>query len=138
MDSLASKISHKTLDRIVEDFRLAEVHGESGGPFLELLAPAFGNARAGEFRLFHGGEKLSKVVYTGIAVDHKFMVGHGHIDQHPIALSGVIHFEYMKNFLCALIVIDLGGRLQVHTDLPGGIQLRFEDGKNDLLLLFCG
>ena len=69
MDTLASKISHKTLDTITQHFGLTEVHGEGGGPFLPLVAAAFGGAPAGEFRLWHGGEKLSKVVYTGITVE---------------------------------------------------------------------
>ena len=69
MDTLASKISHKTLDTITRQFGLSEIHGEGGGPFLPLVAAAFGGAPAGEFRLWHGGENLSKVVYTGITVE---------------------------------------------------------------------
>jgi len=69
MDTLASKISHKTLDTITRHFGLTEVHGEDGGSFLPLVAAAFGGAPAGDFRLWHGGEKLSKIVYTGITVE---------------------------------------------------------------------
>lgn len=69
MDTLARKISHHTLDRITSHFGLSEVHGEEGGPFLPLLAPSFGNVPAGSFRLWHGGDRLQKVVYTGITVE---------------------------------------------------------------------
>lgn len=69
MDTLASKISHQALDRITKHFDLREVHGEDGGPFLSLLAKSFGNALAGCFRLWDGGDKLQKLVYTGIAIE---------------------------------------------------------------------
>ncbi|MDH3621276.1 MAG: hypothetical protein OER91_10305 [Gammaproteobacteria bacterium] len=69
MDTLASKISHKTLDTITSHFGLSEVPGKDGGPFLPLIAAAFGGAPAGSFRLWDGGDKLQKVVYTGITVE---------------------------------------------------------------------
>ncbi len=111
MDTLASQISHQTLDRIVEDFKLAEVHGEDGGPFLELLAPAFGNARAGEMRLFHGGEKLSKVVYTGIAVE-------------AIGLDSHMLFAFTKrDSLVPTFTLD-----SVYTKMPADMDPNFPDG----------
>ena len=69
MDTFAGKISHKTLDTITSHFGLSEVHGEDGGPFLPLVAAAFGGAPAGSFRLWDGGDRLQKVVYTGITVE---------------------------------------------------------------------
>lgn len=69
MDTLASKISQKTLDTITAHFGLSEVHGEDGGPFLPLVAAAFGDAPAGSLRLWDGGDKIQKVVYTGITVE---------------------------------------------------------------------
>ena len=111
MDTLASKISHQTLDRIVEDFGLAEVHGDDGGPFLELTAPAFGDARAGEFRLFHGGEKLSKVVYTGIAVD-------------AIGLDSHMVFAFTKrDSLVPTFTLD-----SVYTTMPPDTDPNFPEG----------
>jgi hypothetical protein len=69
MDTLASQISHKTLDRITGQLGLTEITGADGGAFLPLTAAAFGNAPAGSFRLWDGGENLLKLVYTGIAVE---------------------------------------------------------------------
>ncbi|MCH9695373.1 MAG: hypothetical protein K0U72_12755 [Gammaproteobacteria bacterium] len=69
MDTLASQISHKTLDRITSHLGLTEVTGKDGGAFLPLTAAAFGNIPAGSFRLWDGGNKLLKLVYTGIAVE---------------------------------------------------------------------
>ncbi|MGI9225907.1 MAG: hypothetical protein ACR2QX_15590 [Woeseiaceae bacterium] len=69
METLAGKISHHTLERITSHFGLREVHGEGGGAFLPLVATSFGNIPAGDFRLWHGGDRLQKVVYTGITVE---------------------------------------------------------------------
>lgn len=111
MDTLAGKISHQTLDRIVEDFSLAEVHGDSGGPFMELVAPAFGNVEAGEFRLFHGGDRLLKVVYTGIAVE-------------AIGLDSHMVFAFTKrDSLVPTFTLD-----SVYTKLPPGMDPNFPDG----------
>ena len=51
METLASVISHRTLERITGHFGLDEVTGEDGGPFLPLVSPAFGNTSVGEFRV---------------------------------------------------------------------------------------
>jgi hypothetical protein len=111
MDTLASKLSHQALNRIVEDFDLAEVHGEDGGAFLELVAPAFGNAKAGAFRLFHGGEKLLKVAYTGIAVE-------------AIGLDSHMVFAFTKrDSLVPTFTLD-----SVYTKMPPGMDPNFPDG----------
>lgn len=69
MDTLASRISHQTLDQIVSELQLDEVTGENGGPLLPLVAEKFGNLKAGSLRLWDGGEHLLKLVYTGITVE---------------------------------------------------------------------
>lgn len=69
METLAARLSRETLDAIVGHFGLDEVTGPDGGPFLPLAAKPFGGAPVGSLRLWDGGAKLSKVVYTGIAVE---------------------------------------------------------------------
>lgn len=69
MDTLAAHLSRRTLDAIVGHFGLREVTGQAGGPFLPLAAKPFGGAPVGSLRLWDGGGKLSKVVYTGITVE---------------------------------------------------------------------
>ena len=111
MDTLAGKISHQTLERIVTHYGLDEVHGNDGGPFLKLHAPPFGNAEAGSFRLWHGGEHLLKVVYTGIAVD---AIG---LDSHMI-------FAFTKrDSIVPTFTLD-----SVYTNMPPGADPNFPDG----------
>lgn len=111
MDTLASKISHQTLDRITSHFGLSEVHGEDGGPFLPLLAKSFGNAPAGCFRLWDGDDTLLKVVYTGIAVE---AIG---LDSHMI-------FAFTaKDSLVPTFTLD-----SVYTRMPPDMDANFPDG----------
>ncbi len=111
MDTLASKISHQTLDRIVDHFGLNEVKGEDGGAFLKLLAAPFGNAPAGDFRLFDGGDKLSKVVYTGISVE---AIG---LDSHMI-------FAFTNpDSVVPTFTLD-----SVYTKMPPGLDPNFPEG----------
>lgn len=111
MDTLASKISHRTLDRITSHFGLSEVHGEDGGAFLPLVAKSFGNAPAGSFRLWHGGEHLQKVVYTGIAVE---AIG---LDSHMIfAFTG-------RDSLVPTFTLD-----SVYTRMPPDMDPNFPEG----------
>jgi hypothetical protein len=111
MDTLASKISHKTLDSITTHFGLREVHGDDGGPFLPLVAAAFGGAPAGTFRLWDGGEKLQKVVYTGITVE---AIG---LDSHMIfAFTG-------KDSLVPTFTLD-----SVYMNMPPNADPNFPEG----------
>jgi len=111
MDTLASKISHLTLQRITEHFGLEEVQGEDGGPFRPLTAPAFGNAPVGNFRLWNGGERLLKVVYTGITVE---AIG---LDSHMI-------FAFTKpDSLVPTFTLD-----SVYTRMPPGMDPNFSEG----------
>jgi len=111
MDTLAGKISHQTLDKIVDHFGLVEVTGDDDGPFLPLIAAPFGGIPAGEFRLWDGGEQLLKVVYTGIAVD---AIG---LDSHMI-------FAFTKpDSLVPTFTLD-----SVYTKLPPGMDPNFPDG----------
>lgn len=59
----ARDLSHHTLETIQRRFRMKEIHGEGGGPFIPLMS-AFGPA--GELRLFSGGV-VQKMVYIGMA-----------------------------------------------------------------------
>jgi hypothetical protein len=111
MDTLAGKLSLQTLDRIVAHFDLEEVHGEDGGPFMSLNAPPFGNAPAGCFRLWHGGEYLQKLVYTGIAVE-------------PIGLDSHMLFAFTKrDSIVPTFTLD-----SVYTKMPPGADSNFPDG----------
>ena len=111
MDTLASKISHQTLDRITSHFGLNEVHGEDGGAFLPLTAAAFGNAPVGDFRLWDGGDSLLKVVYTGITVE-------------PIGLDSHMVFAFTKpDSLVPTFTLD-----SVYTKMPPGMDPNFPDG----------
>lgn len=111
MDTLAGKLSVETLDRIVAHFGLEEVSGEDGGPFMSLNAPPFGNAPAGCFRLWHGGERLQKLVYTGIAVE-------------PIGLDSHMLFAFTKrDSIVPTFTLD-----SVYTKMPPGADPNFPDG----------
>ena len=111
MDTLAEKISHHTLDRIVAHFRLDEVRGDDGGPFLPLVSPAFGNTSVGAFRLWHGGENLQKVVYTGISVE-------------PIGIDSHMIFAFTKrDSIVPTFTLD-----SVYTKMPPGADPNFPDG----------
>jgi hypothetical protein len=111
MDTLAGKISHQTLQAICTHFGLEEVMGEDGGPFLPLTAVPFGNAPAGNFRLFDGGDKLLKVVYTGITVD---AIG---LDSHMI-------FAFTTpESLVPTFTLD-----SVYTRMPPGMDPNFAEG----------
>ncbi len=111
MDTLASRISHQTLDRITDRFGLEEVLAEDGGPFLPLTAAPFGNAPAGSFRLWDGGDKLLKVVYTGISVE---AIG---LDSHMI-------FAFTKpDSRVPTFTLD-----SVYTKMPPGMDPNFPDG----------
>jgi hypothetical protein len=111
MDTLASKISKQTLQRITEHFGLNEIHGEDGGSLLPLNAAAFGNAPAGSFRLFDGGDKLLKVVYTGITVE---AIG---LDSHMI-------FAFTKpDSLVPTFTLD-----SVYTRMPPDMDPNFPEG----------
>ncbi len=111
MDTLASKISHRTLDRITGHFQLSEVCGKDGGPFLPLHAAAFGDAPAGCFRLWDGGDRLLKVVYTGIAVE---AIG---LDSHMI-------FAFTTpDSLVPTFTLD-----SVYTKMPPGMDPNFPEG----------
>lgn len=111
MDTLASKISHQTLDRITSHFGLQEILGEDGGPFLPLTAEPFGNAPAGSFRLWDGGDSLLKVVYTGISVE---AIG---LDSHMI-------FAFTKpESVVPTFTLD-----SVYTKMPPGMDPNFPDG----------
>ena len=111
MDTLASKISHKTLETITGHFGLSEVHGEDGGPCLPLVAAAFGGAPAGSFRLWGGGEKLQKVVYTGITVE-------------AIGLDSHMVFAFTnKDSLVPTFTLD-----SVYMNMPPNADPNFPDG----------
>ena len=111
METLASVISHRTLEQITGHFGLDEVTGDGGGPFLPLVSPAFGNAPVGAFRIWHGGDSLQKVVYTGIAVE---AIG---IDSHMV-------FAFTKrDSIVPTFTLD-----SVYTKLPPGADPNFPDG----------
>ncbi|ARN73165.1 hypothetical protein [Oceanicoccus sagamiensis] len=77
MDTLASKLSNKTLDQIVEHFDLNEVKGTAGGDFLPLVAESFGGLPVGGLRVWDGGDgPIKKMVYIGVAVDPIGMDSH--------------------------------------------------------------
>ena len=111
METLASVISHRTLERITGHFGLDEVTGEEGGPFLPLVSPAFGNISVGEFRIWHGGDSLQKVVYTGIAVE-------------PIGIDSHMVFAFTKrDSIVPTFTLD-----SVYTKMPPGADPNFPDG----------
>ena len=111
MDTLASKISHQTLDRIVSHFGLDEVAGKDGGPFLSLVSEKFGNAPVGSFRLWDGGDKLLKMVYAGITVE-------------PIGIDSHMVFVFTKpDSLLPTFTLD-----SVYTRMPPGADPNFPDG----------
>jgi len=111
MDTLAAKLSHQTLQTMTEHFGLEEVHGEDGGAFLPLTAPAFGNAPVGSFRLWDGGDKLLKVVYTGIAVE-------------PIGLDSHMVFAFTKpDSQVPTFTLD-----SVYNRMPPGMDPNFPEG----------
>ena len=111
MDTLAGKLSLQTLDKIVAHFDLEEVSGEGGGPFMSLTAPPFGNAPAGSLRLWHGGERLQKLVYTGIAVE-------------PIGLDSHMLFAFTRrDSIVPTFTLD-----SVYTKMPPGADPNFPDG----------
>jgi hypothetical protein len=111
MDTLARKLSHETVDRIVDHFALEEVTGTDGGPFMALTSPAFGNADVGGFRLWHGDERLSKLVYTGITVE---AIG---IDSHMLFA-----------FTAAESLVPTFTLDSVYTKMPPGADPNFPDG----------
>lgn len=76
MDTLASKISNETLDKIIQKFNFKEVKGTAGGDFLPLTAPKFGDIPVGGLRVWDGGEQLGKMVYIGITVEAIGMDSH--------------------------------------------------------------
>ena len=111
MDTLAGKLSRKTLDAIVGRFRLSEVRGPGGGPFLPLAAKAFGGAPAGCFRVWDGGGKLSKVAYAGITVE-------------PIGLDSHMIFAFTgRESPVPTFTLD-----SVYTNLPPGADPNFPAG----------
>lgn len=111
MDTLAGTISRQTLEAITGHFELCEIRGEDDGPFLPLTAAAFGGVPVGEFRLWDGGDSLSKVVYTGITVPQ---IG---LDSHMI-------FAFTdRNSLVPTFTLD-----SVYTKLPAGMDQNFPDG----------
>jgi hypothetical protein len=111
MDTLARKISHRTLDAITRRFGLREIDDGHGGPFLHLAAPAFGGAPVGDFRLWAGNGKLSKLVYTGITVE-------------PVGLDSHMLFAFTgKDSLAPTFTLD-----SVYTRLPAGADSNFPDG----------
>ena len=111
MDTLAAKLSRKTLDAIVGHFGLSEVPGQGGRPFLPLAAKAFGGAPVGSVRLWDGGAKLSKVVYTGITVE-------------PIGLDSHMIFAFTDRASPApTFTLD-----SVYTNVPAGSDPNFPNG----------
>ena len=78
METLAQQLSRQTLERIVDQLGLEEVHDADQAtnqekPFLALISPAFGDAEVGTMRCWAGartgvGEKIGKVVYVGMTV----------------------------------------------------------------------
>lgn len=111
MDDLAGKISRSTLDSITGHFGLSEVRGEGGGPFLALSAKAFGGAPAGAFRVWAGGDNLSKVVYAGITVE-------------PIGLDSHMIFAFTdKDSPVPTFTLD-----SVYMNMPAGADPNFPDG----------
>ena len=118
MQTLADRLSRKTLDAIVDRFGLDEVTGPDGGPFLPLAAKPFGGAPVGSLRLWDGGEKLSKVVYTGITVE-------------PIGLDSHMIFAFTdKASPVPTFTLDsVCTRLPAAADpLPPGADPNFPDG----------
>ena len=111
METLASVISHRTLEKITGHFGLDEVTGDDGGPFLPLVSPAFGNTPVGAFRLWHGGQRLQKVVYTGIAVE-------------PIGIDSHMIFAFTKrDSIVPTFTLD-----SVYTKMPPGADPNFPEG----------
>lgn len=111
MDTLASKISHQTLDRIVAHFALDEVLNDDGGPFLPLVSEKFGNVPVGSFRLWDGGERLLKMVYAGITVE-------------PIGIDSHMVFVFTQpDSPLPTFTLD-----SVYTRMPPGADPNFPDG----------
>ena len=111
MDTLAATLSAETLQRITGHFDLKEVGPAGGGPFLPLTAAAFNNAPVGSFRVWYGGEKLLKVVYTGITVE-------------PIGLDSHMIFAFTRpDSLVPTFTLD-----SVYTRMPPGADPNFPDG----------
>ena len=111
MDTLASKISHQTLDRIIEHFGLEEVTSSDGGPYLPLVSEKFGNVPVGSFRLWDGGDRLLKMAYAGITVE---AIG---IDSHMLFV-----FTQPDSML-PTFTLD-----SVYTRMPPGADPNFPDG----------
>ena len=111
MDTLASQISHQTLDTIVNGFKLTEIHSGSDDAFIPLVSEQFGNASVGSFRLWDGGESLLKVVYTGRSIE---AIG---IDSHMI-----FAFSHPDS-LVPTFTLD-----SVYTRMPAGADPNFPDG----------
>lgn len=77
MDTLASKLSEKTLTSIIEHFNLQEVKGTAGGDFVPLTAPNFGNIPVGGLRVWDGGDgPIKKMIYIGVTVEAIGMDSH--------------------------------------------------------------
>jgi hypothetical protein len=111
MDTLARTLSHETLGAITTHFGLDEIRAADGGPFLSLVARAFGNVPAGEFRLWDGGDRLSKLVYAGISVE-------------PIGLDSHMLFAFTDpDSLVPTFTLD-----SVYTKMPAGMDPNFADG----------
>lgn len=111
MQTLAGEISSKTLETITAALGLIEIFNKDGGPFLPLVAPAFGGASCGSFRLWDGGDTLLKLVYTGITVEQ---IG---LDSHMI-------FAFTKpDSIVPTFTLD-----SVYTRMPPGADPNFPDG----------
>ncbi len=111
MDTLASKISQITLEKLVDSQGLTEVAGADRGPAKELVAPAFGNVEVGSFREWTGDGAVTRVVYTGISVD---AIG---LDSHML-FAFTDHGSLVPTF-----TLD-----SVFTNMPPGADANFPDG----------
>ncbi len=111
MDTLAGKLSHRTMNRLIDDFGLEEQLAADGGPSMSLVSPAFGNIDVGNFRQWTGGGAVSRLVYTGISVD-------------PIGLDSHMLFAFTDHeSLVPTFTLD-----SVFTNMPPGADPNFPDG----------
>ena len=111
METLAGKLSFKTLNSIVDKLQLVEVTSADGGPFMSLVAEKFGNLPVGCMRLWDGGDSLLKLVYTGISVE-------------PIGIDSHMLFAFTQpDSLVPTFTLD-----SVYTRMPPGADANFPEG----------
>lgn len=78
-----------------------------------------------------------RLIDSLIAENDKFPVLYGNVDQHPVGIPGVIHFQHMEYFPGTCHGFFRSSGLQVHTDFPRGTPFGLDNGLYDLAFL-CG